>query len=226
MSLVAGWNYNEVSGAVTDVSGNGNGFALTGTSTRTAAGGGYTYGGARPNNKGLMQTSAQVQLGPATVTPFNTPSRTICTWIKGALAVPSWVLEGYVGGSGTGAFGWLMLSSVFRARAKNSSNTIFEATGTAPDTNFRFMAITHDGANLKSYCDNGSGGITLLQTTAMASAVWDMTELRIFDASGSNVVLSDTRLYNNALDSTALTSLLTTPLDSPAAPFVGWGVPV
>lgn len=224
MSLVSAWNY-EGSGSVVDLTGNGNGFALSGTTARTAAGGGYTYGGARPNKVGLVAGGTGIQNGPAVVTPYNTTLRTWATWVKGVPVNPSWFMEAYVSSGDTGAFGWLMLNSTFRARAKNSSNAVFEATAST-DSGYRFVALTHDGASFKSYRDDGAGAISLLQSTPMASAVWAMTALRVFDAAGSGVTLSDTRMYNEVLDSTALTSLLTTPLDTPAASFVGWGVPL
>jgi hypothetical protein len=207
------WNFaGSGLAAVTDLSGNGRGFTPTGNTVRTAPGGGYTYGGTVPGAIGLTQSAADVQLGP-TITGLNTTSRTVCGWAKIATSFTGHFMEWYRNpADDTGVFTWLYLSAVFRGRAKNSSGTAFERNVT-PNTAYRFYAMTHDGANLKVYQDNGAG--TLAQVGAdvpMAFAVWAADAIRVFDQSGSNVTLSDWQGFDTALTLSQLQAVMVTPV--------------
>lgn len=208
----AAWNYGEASGAVVDQTGNGRGFALTGTTARTAAGGGYTYGGAQPNTKGLTQASNEVQAGPSPAF-LNVAAWSIATWAKAAPADPSWFLELFNNtlGGGTGVAGWLMLSSSLRGRIKNSSNTAFEQTVTPDGTNYHYFAITHDGTNLKVYRDT-AGTLALIGTVAAAFTRATADVFRVFDNSGSGCILSETRMWTTALTLAELQEASSTPV--------------
>lgn len=208
MPLVLAWNFSEASGDVLDLSGNSRGFALGANTVRTAAGGGYTYGGTVPNNKGLTQSAAAIQVGPA-ITGLNTTNRTLAMWVKLGTAFTGWTIEYHRTAEDTGVFGFLYLSSVFRARAKNSSNTVFESSTITPDAgNWHFLAMTHDGATLRTYRD----GVELGSGTAMAFPVWTADDLRVLDQSGSQATISDVRIYDEILDATALTALMAVPV--------------
>lgn len=221
---IAAWNYSEASGTtVNDRTGGGSNFTMTGTTARTAAGGGYTYGGTRPNTKGLTQASNEVQAGPATAAPFNTPARTWGTWGIVNPADPSWFLEAFSStlGGGTGVTGWLNLSGVLRARAKNTSNTAFERNTTAVASVYHYWAFTHDGANLKVYRTTTAGDPTSLAQVGadvpMAFTIAPADAVRIFDNCGSGVTLSDTRVWNVALTLAELKTWAATPQeDAPA----------
>lgn len=221
MTLLAAWSFDEASGAVIDQSGNGRGFSLIAGTVRTAAGGGYTYGGTLPNSQGLTQTSAVIQAGPA-ITGLNTTSRTMETWMKLGAAGTYWGLEYHQAANDTGVWGFLYLSSVFRFRAKNSANTLFEVTLTPDSGVWHHLAATHDGTTLKVYRDGtlvGSG-------VSMAFPVWTADDVRVIDLAGANVTLKDVRIYDTVLSAAQITTDMNTPLTTPAAAaFEGWGVP-
>lgn len=208
----AAWNYGETSGAVVDQTGNGRGFALTGTTARTAAGGGYTYGGTQPNTKGLTQASNEVQLGPSP-TFLNVAAWSFGTWAKAGAADPSWFLELFNStlGGGTGVAGWLILSGSTRGRIKNSSNTAFEQAVTPDGANYHYFAITHDGTNLKVYRDT-SGTLALIGTVAAAFTRATADAIRVFDNSGSGCILSETRMWATALTLAELQESSSTPV--------------
>lgn len=222
----AAWNYAEASGAtVQDRSGNGRSFALTGTSTRTAAGNGYTYGGSVPNSKGLTQLTNEVQLGPALagldVTPWS-----MGTWAKAGAADPSWFLEFFRGlTDNTGVRGWLTLAGSLRGRIKNPANSAFEQPVAADGANFHYFAMTHDGTALKVYRDT-AGTLALIGSVPAAFTPWAATEFRIFDGSGSGCVLSDTRIWAAALTLAELQEASSTPVADPvvAVPATSWTV--
>lgn len=198
MTLLAAFNFDEVSGNVLDVTGNGHDFAISGNTVRTASG---------HTNGGLTQTATATAPGPSP-SAFNTTSRTWMTWIKFAAAVNGWILEFHVTSADTGAWGLLDISGTLRFRAKNSSNTVFESTAIDRSLgNWQHIAATHDGANLKVYI-NG----VLHSTTAMASAVWAADVLNVLDQTGTNVILDDVRFYDQALDAAAITTLMGTPV--------------
>lgn len=218
MAELVAWNYGETSGPVLDRTGNGRNFTLTGTSTRTAAGNGYTYGGTRPNTKGLTQASAEVQVGPS-LTGLEPAAWTVATWAKAGAADPSWFLEWYRATDTTGVRGWLTLSGSLRGRIKNPANTAFEQPVTADGANWHYFAMTHDGTNLRVYRDTG-GTVALIGSVAAAFTPWSATELRIFDNSNSGCVLSETRILNTALTLAELQTLSQTPVED-AAPVSG-----
>lgn len=208
MALLAAYKFDEASGAVTDYSGNGRGFTLTGNTVRTAAGNGYTYGGTEATSKGLTQTAAGVQQGPA-ITGLNTLNRTIMCWMIGGPADPSWFLEFHrAGADDTGVWGWLYLSGQLRFRAKNSANTPFERNLTTDAGAFHHLAATHDGTNLKVYRD----GVQVGADVSMPFPVWDADDFRIFDNSGSGPVVDEVRIYDQALDAATIASLANTPV--------------
>lgn len=214
MSTILAYNYSEASGAVLDRSGNGRNFSLTGGSTRTAAGNGYTYGGAQPNVKGLTQSSAALQAGPS-IAGLNVNPRTIATWAKAGAADPSWFLEWHRAGvDDTGVFGFLMLSGSFRGRAKNSSNTAFEVTATPDGTNWHYWAMTQDGSTLRVYRGDNNDPNSLAQvgSVAMPHSIWTADDLRIFDNSGPGVILSETRVLDTAASLAELKTLMATPV--------------
>ena len=210
MTLLAAWDYSGAGAVIPDMSGNGRDFSLTGTSARTAAGGGYTYGGTRPLTRGLGQGTTEVQDGPP-ITGLNTAARTVMTWAKTAPVNPSWFLEYHRNAEDTGVFGWLFLSSVLRGRAKNAANAVFEVSTVTDSPNYHHRALTHDGATLRLYHDG-----VLVGSAAMASAVWAADTLRIFTNAGSGVVLSETRIFDEALDAATITTWMNTPIEVPS----------
>lgn len=197
MTLLCAYSFDEASGNVLDVTGNGHDFAISGNTIRTASG--HTA-------QGLTQTAAATAAGPS-LTGLQPANRTWMTWIKFAAAVNGWILEFHQNAANTGVWGLLDISGTLRFRAKDSSNTIYESTAINRNLgNWQHIAATYDGANLKVYI-NG----TLLSTTPMTAAIWTADLLNVLDQTGSDVILDDVRFYDTALDATAITAAMNTP---------------
>lgn len=202
MTELLSWNFDEASGAVIDYSGNGRVFTPSGNTVRTSSSGGHTA-------KGLTQTSAESTAGPS-ITGLQTTSRTWMAWVKFDAAITGWVMEFYDSGQDTGRWGLLDLGGTLRFRAKNAVNSVFESSTIAHNLGvFQHIAATHDGSNLKTYV-NG----TLLNTTAMASAVGTADIFRVLDQTGTSVTIDDARLFDAALDQATISSLMNTPVGS------------
>lgn len=222
MTLLLAWSFDEASGNVIDLSGNGRGFALSAGTVRTAAGGGYTYGGTLPNSQGLTQTSAVIQAGPA-ITGLNTTSRTMEAWFKLAAAGTYWGLEYHQAANDTGVWGFLYLSSVFRFRAKDASNNLYEVTLTPDLGVWHHLAATHDGTTLKVYRD----GVLVGSGVSMAVPVWAADDVRVIDLGSTNLTMKDVRVYDTVLSAAQITTDMNTPLTAVASTaFEGWGVNV
>lgn len=217
-NLLFAYNWSDAGAGSTsgvDKSGNGRDFAFTGTTGRTAAGSGYTYGGARPNAKGLIQGTTEIQVGPA-VAGLNPTSWTLIFWAKAAMVAPSWMWEWYWLANDTGARGLLFLSSVLRFRLKNSSNTAFDGGSLTPDgTNFHCWAVTHDGTTLRSYRDTAGTMAEIGSGVAAAFTPATATAIRVFDGTGSSAVVGDTRCYDSVLTLAELQTMSATPVDDP-----------
>lgn len=213
MSLVLELGMDEASGPLLDTSGNGRNITLSGNTTRSAAGAGYTYGGTKPNSKGLIQSAAETFTAfNGAMTPFNTTQRTVMFWAKQPGQNPSHVMEYYNASGDTGVFTWLLLSSVFRFRAKDSSNNVYERNLTSAPTVFHHYCATHNGTVLKVYVDAAQVGADI----SMPVAVWNADALRIYDQAGSAPVVDDIRVFNTALTQSEINTWMTTPVGTTA----------
>lgn len=214
MTLLAAWNFDEASGDVVDYSGNSRGFAVSGSTVRTASGSGHTA-------KGLTQTSAAVTTGPS-LTGLQTTSRTIEAWVKITASVTAWALEFYNTANDTGGWGWLYLSGSFRFRAKDTSFTVYEQTLTVDTGNWHHLAATHNGTTLKVYRDGVQVGVDI----SMPVAVLSCDVFRVLDQVGTAIVIDDVRLYDTVLDAAAITTDMNTPVAVQTSGFQGWGIPI
>lgn len=196
---LAAWNFDEASGGVLDLSGNSRGFSLTGTSARSASG---------HTSKALTQSSAEIQDGPS-LTGLQTPNRTIMAWVYQTAAVTGWVLEFHISSISSGGWGILFLSNQYHIQARHDTTSTTRASAAEPSKNaWHHVAGTYDGANVKLYLDG-----TLAATTALATGIYTGADIfRVFDASGPQTLIDDVRLYDEALDATAISSLMNTPV--------------
>jgi hypothetical protein len=205
------WSFDEVSGNVVNTGslGTGYNFTLTGNNARTSAGGGYTFGGAAPNSKGLVQSAADAQTAlNGNMAALNTTSRTVMFWGKQPGANPSWVMEYYRNpGDDTGVFGWLLLSGTFRFRAKDSSNNVYERNLTSDVSNFHHYAATHNGTRLRAYVD----GVQVGADVSMPVAVWNADAIRLIDQAGSSVNIDHVRIFDVELTATEINTWMGIP---------------
>lgn len=209
MTLILELSFDEASGQVLDSSGNGRHITLSGNTTRSAAGAGYTYGGTMPNSKGLIQTAAETfTVFSGAMTAFNTAQRTVMFWAKQPGANPSHVMEYHNSSGDTGVFTWLLLNGTFRFRAKDSSNNVYERNLVSAVTTFHHYCATHNGTVLKVYVD----GVQVGADVPMAVPVWTATSLRLFDQAGSAVNIDDVRIFDTVLTSTEINTWMNTPV--------------
>lgn len=215
----AAWNFNEASGAVIDLTGNGHGFTMVGTTVRsadvTADGTGYT-------GKGLTQTSAgSTDAGPAIF--GQTANRTLECWIKSTAQVTDGRAFEHVAPDANSTWEFLFRDAVWHLQAWNAS-TFGRASFARPaDSAWHFLTGTYDGTNLKVYLD-----AVLKTTTALAGPLrTDATVFNVLHSTGSATIFRHVRMYGVALTQAEIAADMALAVGAPSAPaFAAWGVPL
>lgn len=205
MTLLAAYNFDEASGSILDVTGNGHGFALSGDLVRVT---GHTSTG--------LSRSVGPNSGPAAGPAVfgQSAARTVMAWVKKTAAGDGWLLEWNSSSIASGSWGLIYLSGQLQARGRNASG-VQAAAITAPtaDTTWRHIAGTYDGTNLRLYL-NGA----LVATQALTSPMrTDANNLYLFDDLGSETVMDDIRVYDAALDAATITTLMGQPVAAAGA---------
>lgn len=211
MTRLAWYTADEASGALLDASGNGNNIALSGVLARTAAGGGYTYGGAAPNSKGITQTSAfAVSAGPP-VALVQTGAYTMCAWVKRTSAQDGWILTGQTGGSGDR--GVLFLSGAVQSRCKNGAGLAFTASGTEPTLGtWFFIATVCTGTVLRLFMNSGGSAVQIGSDVTVTSGVrTTSTDSNLLVDCGPETVIDGAQYFDAALNAAQLTAIMNTP---------------
>jgi hypothetical protein len=204
-TLLAAWSFDETSGDVIDHSGGGRHFALTGSTIRTADGGGA-------HGRGLTQSGGEVFTALPSLAGLQPIQRTWMVNFKTTTAFIGWLVEFFRASSAdTGVFGLLYLSGQLRFRAKDTSNTPFEINISA-SSSFRNGTATYDGTTLRFYLDG------VLAGSAAMGSIWAGDSLRMLDGSGANAVIDDVRLFDGALTPEEIDAWRVLPADQmPAA---------
>ena len=205
MTLLAAYNFDEASGAVLDVTGNGHDFSIDASITRQT---GHTNTGLR------HESTAADSLGPAIF--GQTASRTLMAWVKRTSnAVDGWILEMKNGTANTGVWGFLYSGSSVQARAKNASNAATFVSVTQPSVNvWHHLAMTYDGTTIRFYIDGTSVGTP----AAFAGPVWaSATTFPFFDTVGAETVIDDVRVYDVALTQPQIATDMATPVSAGSA---------
>lgn len=200
MTLLAAYNFDEVSGNILDHSGHGLDIPLSSPAIRTASG--HTSGG-------LTQSSAGIFNAPAGhLTTLKTPNRTIMAWVKEVTSITGWVLEFYSSAIDSGTWGILFLNGNWQIQARNSSGFVRAAVTRPTDALFHHVAGTYDGANVRLFLDG-----TLVSSQILTPPLrTDADALRFQDNSSSSVTIDDVRFYDEALDQATIASLMSTPV--------------
>lgn len=200
MTLLSAYNFDEASGNVLDVTGNGRDFALSGNTIRAATG---------HTSKGLSQTSSEVfTVSAGHLSGMQTANRTMMAWVKEALAITGWVLEFHSSSIGSGSWGILFLSNQWNIQARNSGGFVRASVARPTDGAFHHFAGTYDGTNVRAYLDG-----TLVATQALTAPMrTDADVFRFLDNSSSSTVIDDVRFYDAALDQATIASLMGTPV--------------
>ena len=208
MSNLLAWNFDEASGAVLDLSGNGRTWtpgAGNGNSLRNA--GGHT-------NSGMTQSIADTAIGPA-LTGLQTANRTIMAWVNQSTSITGWILEFNVGAISSGCWGILWLNGQVHIQARSSSSLV-RASGTPTFGAYYHIAGTYDGSNVRLYL-NG----TLAATVALAGGLrTDADVFRVMDQSASQTIWDDARLFDTALSQSEIQTQMNTPVSGTTPPKV------
>lgn len=201
MTLLAAYNFDEASGTVIDVTGNGHDITLAGTSTRDPSG---------HTSKGLKQTTSETS---TTLAPFGqTANRTIMAWIKSAASVSDGRFFEFVDPEPQSTWEFLFRDTAWHLQAWHATNFARATTTRPTDGLWHHFAGTYDGTNLRMYKDG-----VLAATTACAALRTTATVINIMNATGTNMVFDDVRLYDTALDVTTINTLMGTPVTSGSA---------
>ena len=201
MTLLAAYNFDEASGNVLDVTGNGHDFA---------PGAGLTRQTGHTNTALRHESTAADSAGP---TIFGqTANRTIMCWVKrSSNSVDGWIVEMKDGGGNTGLFGFLFTGSNVQARCKNPSSTVFTVQTAQPTVNVWYhLAMTFDGAKVHLFI-NGTEigtGTTVTGGTLHTGA----TIFPFMDTVGTETLVDDVRVYDVALSAAQITTDMNTPV--------------
>lgn len=209
MTLLAAYNFDEASGAVVDVTGNGHDFTITSNITRQT---GHT-------NTGLRHETTAANSGGPTIFG-QTAQRTTMCWVKRTSnSVDGWIVEMKDGVGDTGLWGFLYTSSgaALQARCKNPSSTVFTVQITPPAINTWYhAAMTFDGAKVHLFINGVEQGTGT--TVTGGSLHTGATIFPFFDTVGTETVIDDVRVYDTALDAATITTLMGTPVTGGGGP--------
>lgn len=198
MAKLAGYSFDEASGAALDSSGNGRDVTLSGSLTRVT---GHT--GTGLGASGSVSDSA----GPA-LTGMQTAAYTIMGWVKRTNnLVDGWLME--FKQSGSGDRGLLFTSGNIQSRCKNVAGTAFNVQTAQPTAGTAYhFACTNDGTMLRLYINGSEVGTG----TAFSGGVrTNSTSSSFMDGTGAETWLDDARYYDTALDAATITTLMNTP---------------
>lgn len=203
MALLAAYSFDEASGNVLDVTGQGHDFALAGSTVRTTSGSGHT-------DKGLTQTSTTDDTGPSLF--GQTALRTLMMWVKTTADFTGWIFEFHDNTNDTGRWGLLCLGATMGYRGTGSGGAVHASRARPTDNLWHHWAGTYDGTTLRTYFDGalvGSG-------SALAGGILtDADLIRIFTSASSSTTIDDLRVYDEALDLATITALMNTPVGTP-----------
>lgn len=220
MALLAEYSFNEASGNVLDLTGNGHDFALNGGLQRVTTGGTDPTGYA---GKGLGTTDGTADNGPAAF--GQTASRTICFWLRSTATFTGWVAEMHLTSGNTGRWGLLELGGQEGFRGTNTGfSTAHAAQAAVSDGAWHFWAGTYDGSNVRLYHGTAVGSLSLVSTVALASPLLtDADVLRMFTTAGTGNIIRHLRLYDTALDLAALITVMGQPAGGSAGTTMSLG---
>ena len=203
-NLLAAYNFDEASGNILDVTGNGNDFAVPTGTARTTGSGGHT-------NEGIAPTTTVSVAGPSSLIG-QTPQRTLMLWLKNTADFTGWIWEHHDNALDTGLWGLLCLSGNMGFRGRNAGGTTAHAAVARPTDNaWHHWAGTYDGVNVRTYLDG-----TLVATSALTGPIdTSISDVqRLFTTVGAVVTVDDLRVYDSVLTASEISTLKDTPVAS------------
>jgi hypothetical protein len=213
VTLLAAYNFDEASGPVIDVTGNGHDFAFAAGLQRIAGESGH--------GTALATTNGTIA-GPATY--GQTPQRTLMMRVKTEANYTGWMYEWHDDQGDTGLWGLLCLSGSMGFRARNAGgSTQFASIARPTDNAWHHWAGTFDGSVVRLYVD----GVLRATTAALSGGISTGAELvRMFTTLSGNQVIDNVRVYDEVLSIEAINALMNVPVSAAPPAFAGWGVPI
>lgn len=194
MALLAAYNFDEASGDVLDVTGNGHGFPLRSGMAREP---GHT-------DSGLSSTVGTIE-GP---TVFGqTAQRTLMFWLKSTEAFNGWIFEWHTTSGNTGYWGMLCLSGQMGFRARTGGSTSLAQVARPTDSDWHHWAGTFDGSVARCYLDG-----VLVATGSAISGIATADILYWHETVSGLQVVDDLRVYDEVLDQATIAELMGTPV--------------
>lgn len=208
MTLLAAFNFDETSGNVLDVTGNGHDWALNTGAQRTAAGGGVNAATGADSATGKGLTKIGAGLATVAATPFGqTTNRTIMLWMKGA-GNAVWIWRWYITAPDTGAWGLYLLSGNITLRARKGGVNTNITVAFPGDGAWHHYAGTYDGTNTRLYLDGA-----LVATSGTVTAPLDTADLiDCMETSLTTQTIDDLRIYDETLTQGQISTLMSTPV--------------
>lgn len=202
MALLAAFNFDEVSGNVLDVTGNGHDWTLNTGAQRTVSG--HTLGGLTKLGAGFATIAA---------TPFGqTTARTFMFWMQGA-GNGVWWLRWYATTPDTGTWGLYNLSGTLNLRIRKGGSNTNITVAFPSDGLFHHYAGTYDGSVSKLYLDG-----TLVATSGTVTAPLDTADLiDCLETSLTTQTMDDLRIYDEALTQPQIAALMAIPVTASTA---------
>lgn len=199
-AALAEYSFDEASGTVLDVSGNGHDFTLSGDVVRTASG--HTGNGVHNNGGG---GTATLSSSPAW---SQTADRTVAMWMINPQNTIQWALRWNVVSINSGAWGFLLLNTQVVCQARNASGFVRAACTRPTDGLWHHYAATYDGTNVRMYLDG-----VLTDTQALTAPLrTDADTIDLLEVTDSTTVVDDLRMYDSALDSTTIAAIAASPV--------------
>lgn len=200
---LAAYGFTGAGTTVTDDSGNGHDWSLSGGATLTASG--KTGQGLTTDGTGVTSTVASPAFG-------QTSSRTVMLWMINPANVTQWVLRWNVVSIGSGSWGILLLNTQVVAQARNAGGLQRAAATRPTDGLWHHYAATYDGTNVRFYLDG-----TLTDTQALTAPLrTDADTIDVGEWTDTTTVVDDLRLYDSALSAAQIAYLSGIPVGSGA----------
>lgn len=197
MSLLAAYNFDEATGDVLDLSGNGRSWTLNTGAQRTASG--HTLSGLTKNTTGFA-TIAAAAFGQTT-------ARTFMFWMQG-LGNAVWWLRWYATTPDTGTWGLYNIGGNINLRLRKGSTNTNITTPAPGDGAWHHYAGTYDGTNSRLYLDG-----TLVATSGTVTAPLDTANtIDCLETSVTTQVMDDLRIYDEALTQPQIAALMAIPV--------------
>jgi hypothetical protein len=200
MTLLAAYSFDEAGDTVTDYSGIGNNFTLTGTNgIRTSSG---KYNGGLTKNGSIM---------PELPIVGQTNNRTVMMWAQGGGDV--WYIRWEVDAIDSGAWGIINLSGEIGVMARSSSSVVRPRVTTPVDGLWHHYAGTYDGTTVRFFVD----GVEVASATLAGPIRVDVDRINIMEWT-SGTIIDDLRIYDEALEQAAIASLMNIPVEEEIPP--------